>query len=170
MSNCNCKHCREELVVGENWTQNYKDKCIYTCLSCKKVFNDNRMWVNGKYIRQDHPLHKAGRYKSFNDAAFSSLQNYKLAKEGFVYVITNPAWPNWVKIGMAIDAEDRLNGYQTSSPMRDYQLEFSVKVSDRRKAEGLAHKICKKMGVSNKGEWFNMTVDKAKLVLEQVYG
>ena len=48
------------------------------------------------------------RYKSFEDAAFSSLRNYKHTKSGFVYVISNPAWKGWVKIGMAIDAEDRL--------------------------------------------------------------
>jgi len=170
MSSCSCNKCSTELVLGHNWSEHEKNNSQYLCHSCRKEFNDGRMYVNGKYVPTNHPLHKAGRYKSFNDAAFSSLRNYKLAKEGYVYVITNPAWPNWVKIGMAVDAEDRLNGYQTSSPMRDYQLEFSVKVNDRRKAETKAHKICKKMGVSNKGEWFNMPVDTAKLVLEQVYG
>ena len=168
-----CNTCGVELTE-HNWSEGWRSYNRCQCKSCHKNYNDksnaNRMYVNGKYIPQSHPLYKAGRYKSFNDAAFSSLQNYTTAKDGYVYIITNPAWPDWVKIGMAIDAEDRLNGYQTSSPMRDYQLEFSVKVSDRRKAETKAHKICKNMGVSNKGEWFNMPVDTAKLVLEQVYG
>ena len=37
-----------------------------------------------------------------------------------VYIITNDAWPDWVKVGKAVSADDRLNGYQTSSPFRDY--------------------------------------------------
>ena len=36
-----------------------------------------RMWVNGEEIKKTHPLYKAGRYKGFEDAAFSSLENYK---------------------------------------------------------------------------------------------
>ena len=171
MSDCNCKHCKVKLELGQNWLESEKRKNVYRCDDCRKTkMNDQRMYVNGKYVPKYHPLYKAGRYKSFNDAAFSGLQNYTTSKDGHVYIITNPAWPDWVKIGMAVDAEDRLNGYQTSSPMRDYQLEFSVKVSDRRKSESKAHKLCKKMGVDNKGEWFNMSVDTAKLVLEQVYG
>ena len=72
--------------------------------------NPLSMYVNGNYISRKHPLYKAGRYKSFGDAAFTALQKDAQLKEGYVYVITNPAWPEWVKIGMAIDAEDRLNG------------------------------------------------------------
>lgn len=148
----------------------------------KKYYKDNpeavkrrdasRVFINGKEISKKNPIHKmfkGGRYKTIGDAVFET-SGINSVKEGHVYIITNPAWPNWVKIGMAVDAEDRLNGYQTSSPMRDYQLEFSVKVENRREAETKAHKVCKSMGVDNKGEWFNMSVDEAKLVLEQVNG
>lgn len=174
MNDCNCGDCGITLKSGENWYKSQEDwgtkRCISCCAKRNIDINKRRMFVNGKYIQRSHPLWKSGRYKSFNDAAFSSLQNYTTAKDGHVYIITNPAWPDWVKIGMAVDAEDRLNGYQTSSPMRDYQLEYSVKVNDRRKSESKAHKLCKKMGVDNKGEWFNMSVDTAKSVLEKVHG
>ena len=171
MSECSCRVCKVDLVLEENWHDCMKQQSMYYCLSCYKEHNNNtRMYVNGKYIPKSHPLYKAGRYKSFNDAAFSNLENYTTTKDGHVYIITNPAWPDWVKIGMAVDAEDRLNGYQTSSPMRYYQLEYSVKVNDRRKSESKAHKLCKKIGVDNKGEWFNMSVDTAKSVLERVHG
>ena len=102
-----------------------------------KKRKESQMWVNGKYIPMAHPLHKPGRYSNFNDAAFTSLQKDVKVKEGYVYAISNPAWPDWIKIGMAIDAEDRLNGYQTSSPMRDYELIHSVYFDDRNKAERL---------------------------------
>lgn len=139
-------------------------------LSTQTGRNKKRMFVNGKYVPQSHPLWKSGRYKSFNDAAFSSLQNYATSKEGYVYIITNPAWPDWVKIGMAVDAEDRLNGYQTSSPMRDYKLEYSIKSNDRRKAEKKAHKMALKKCDDTHGEWFKMSVSDAVDLLDNLNG
>jgi hypothetical protein len=37
-------------------------------------------------------------------------------------IVISPAYPGWCKVGMAVDAEDRLKQYQTSSPYRDYKL------------------------------------------------
>lgn len=58
----------------------------------------------------------------------SSARNIK---EGFVYAITNPAWPGYVKIGSAFNAFDRLKSYQTSSPFRDFKMVRSIFVGDR---------------------------------------
>ena len=159
-----CNSCNVKLE-DSNWSDSWKLVGRTQCTDCSKKYNDksndNRMYVNGKYVPQTHPLYKAGRYKSFGDAAFSSLENYERSKEGQVYIITNSAWPEWVKIGMAIDAEDRLNGYQTSSPFRNYRLMYSVSTNDRRKAEAAAHKAAEKIA-ERKGEWFKMSVGQAK--------
>lgn len=172
-----CNTCDVHLT-DDNWFPSRKEKGVNVCKDCtvpnkditNKKNNPNRMWVNGKYIPKSHPLWKSGRYKSFNDAAFSSLQNYTTSKEGYVYIITNPAWPDWVKIGMAVDAEDRLNGYQTSSPMRDYKLEYSVKSNDRRRAEREAHKKALKKCDNSHGEWFKMSVGEAIELLDNLDG
>lgn len=145
---------------GEWWYYGNSDGTRRRLAGHRKKYLE-RMYVNGKYVPKSHPLWKAGRYKSFNDAAFSSLVNYKTSKEGQVYIITNSAWADWVKIGMAIDAEDRLNGYQTSSPFRDYRLVYSVSTKDRRKAEAIAHKVAEKIS-ERRGEWFRMSVAQAK--------
>jgi hypothetical protein len=126
--------------------------------------DQTRMYVNGKHISKSHPLHKPGRYKTFEDAAFSSLAKYETSVEGQVYVITNPNFPDWVKVGMAIDAEDRLNSYQTSSPFRDYVLQYRYDVSDRRKAESQAHTELQK-SYERKGEWFKCTPEEARVVV-----
>jgi len=168
-----CMDCGSELLVGENWLLSSKRHCMYRCTSCKKTKankisssynptgNPKRMYVNGKYIAKSHPLYKPGRYKSFNDAAFSGLQNYNTTKSGYVYVITNAAWPEWVKVGMAIDADDRLNGYQTSSPFRDYELQYSVYCKDRRKLERKAHKAVGSISSDRNNEWFKASVEDA---------
>jgi hypothetical protein len=130
--------------------------------------NPERMYVNGKYVPNTHPLYKQGRYKSFGDAAFASLSNYTKSKEGDVYVIVNKAWDGWVKIGMAVDAEDRLNSYQTSSPFRDYVLLHKVFFNDRRTAEGEAHILADTVAEERRGEWFKMSSYDAVKVLSKV--
>ena len=127
----------------------------------KDAHNRSRMWVDGMYISFSHPLHKPGRYKSFNDAAFSSFENLPSTKEGYVYVISNPAWPEWVKVGMAIDAGDRCSSYQTSSPLRDYVLHCAVSSEDRRKDESMAHKLLDVISSDRRGEWFKLPVSEA---------
>lgn len=161
-----CIHCSVKLEVGENFLESQAKIKKYWCTTCKQSHNKSRMWVNGKYISFDHPLHKAGRYKSFDDAAFAALEKDIKQKSGYVYAIRNPAWPDWVKIGKAVDAEDRLSSYQTSSPMRDYKLIHSVHFEDRNKAETKAHKIAATKASlawdkSINGEWFCMTDEQA---------
>ena len=127
--------------------------------------NKTRMFVDGKYVPKSHPLHKPGRYKGFTDAAFSSLQNYELAKQGQVYVLVNPAFPGWCKIGMAVDAEDRLKQYQTSSPYRDYELIKAYDTDDRRTAEKAAHELLAQSH-ERKGEWFYIQHPVATKILD----
>jgi len=131
--------------------------------------NKQRMSVNGKHIPMTHPLHKPGRYKNFEDAAFSSLAKYESSVEGQVYVIVNPSFPEWVKVGMAIDSEDRLNSYQTSSPFRNYVLNYSWNVSDRRAAESEAHTELQKM-YERRSEWFKCTPEQAQEVVSGIVG
>jgi len=164
-----CRDCDTELT-DDNWTPSFKKNDNKTCKSCYKtrhntknsrLFNKIRMTVNGKYVSRKHPLWKVGNYKSFNDAAFSSLVNYESSTEGEVYIVVNNAWPEWVKIGMAIDSEDRLKSYQTGSPMRDYKLVYSVSTKDRRKTEAEAHRSASVIA-ERRGEWFKMSIGEAK--------
>ena len=60
-------------------------------------------------------------------------------KEGYVYAISNPAWNDYVKIGSSVDVYDRLSSYQTSSPLRDYELVGYVFSNDRLSLEKEIH-------------------------------
>ena len=160
-----CKECSTELILDDNWTEARKKQAKYLCKGC---WHSRDMYVDGVYIPKSHPLFKPGKYKSFSDAAFKSTYKLDTIKEGYVYVITNKAWPDWVKIGMAIDANDRLNGYQTSSPHRDYVLEHSIYSNDRRKSEQEAHTKAAKLAKEVNGEWFKLTVEQAIEVLNNL--
>lgn len=168
-----CIWCGVELNQ-DNWYVSSKKKKDYKCKSCirKKETEGNKkqLYINGKYISRKDPLYnifKPGKYKNINDAVFEQ-SGMNSVKEGYVYVITNKAWPDWVKIGMAIDAEDRLSGYQTSSPHRDYILEHSVHSNDRRKSEQEAHTRAAKLAIEVNGEWFKLTVQHAIEVLDNL--
>lgn len=91
-----------------------------------------------------------------------NLIKYKKRKglsipEGFVYVISNPAWDNKYKVGMSSDPKKRLASYQTYSPNRDFKLEHWSFWEDRRKAEKFV------LSISNvySHEW--ITLDREEL-------
>jgi hypothetical protein len=127
------------------------------------------MWVNGKYISKKHPLFKAGRYKTLDDA-WSHVEIDQRSAEGEVYIIANKAFPNWYKVGKAVSAEDRLNGYQTSSPFRDYELLYSVKFDNRHRAESDVHKLLRNVLDEEccKSEWFKADYESIQEVIDTV--
>jgi len=178
-----CPSCKEQKETSEFYkTKSAKDGLDSRCKTCQQkrnkilnaqtnaitnpIHNPKNMYVNGKYVSRKHPLYKAGNFKTFEGAAFASLKGYEKTDEGYVYIITNPCWSNWVKVGMAIDAEDRCKQYQTSSPFRDYKLCYSKFFDDRKEAEAKAHSLLKKSAEERKGEWFKITQDKAQQIIE----
>ena len=164
-----CSKCGVELTE-DNWVKSFKKIGYRKCKACLAISNSlsnprnnpknypksnpKRMYVNGKYVSRKHPLYKPGKYKSFNDAAFSSLVNYVLSTEGEVYILKNPAWKNWYKIGKAIESTDRCNGYQTGSPHRDYELVTYKKFKHRGVAEKMAHSLAEGLSRKRAKEWF----------------
>ena len=177
-----CKIAKEATNFYNN--KNTKDGKDGRCIECQQkrnkklnaetnhitnvIHNPNRMYVNGRYVPKTHPLYKAGNYKTFEDAAFSSFEKYESSTEGEVYIVSNPAWKDWFKVGMAIDADDRCKGYQTSSPFRDYRIEYRKEFKDRRSAESTAHRRLKRICNEYEGEWFYTNINKVIEVIESI--
>ena len=64
-----------------------------------------------------------------------------------IYVISNPAWPDYVKLGYGSGA-DRPRAYQTYSPHRDYVMHWVVFTNHWKELEDVAHRH-----FNAKGEW-----------------
>tara|TARA_B100000795_G_scaffold213388_1_gene167055 strand:- start:1268 stop:1603 length:336 start_codon:yes stop_codon:yes gene_type:complete len=79
---------------------------------------------------------------------------YEKFPTGHVYLLKNPAWPDWVKVGKAVDAVDRLNTYQTASPQRDYSVIHFVEANDRHALEKAAHSELSLVCSGKHKEWF----------------
>ena len=176
-----CTRCNQDKLIEDYYrNKGQKDGLDSFCKDCRNIYNTEnnpkynpknnpeRMFVNSKYIPKTHPLYKPGRYKTFEGAAFASLEGYEKSTKGHVYIISNPCWDGWLKVGMAVDAEDRCNQYQTSSPHRDYELCYTKYFEDRKIAERLAHKKLKKISTKHKGEWFKVSVKEAKQIINKI--
>jgi len=166
-----CRSCGQELT-DDNWSDSWKAVGREQCKDCSKEYNTksntNRMWVNGKYIPQSHPLYKPGRYKTLDDA-WSHTDIDERSTTGEVYIIRNPAFCNWLKVGKAVNSEDRLQGYQTSSPHRDYVLEYCEHFENRHHAEAAIHRMLEKHKDCHerKGEWFKTYIPTIKEVMNE---
>lgn len=87
------------------------------------------------------------------------------------YVITNEAFPDWVKIGFTskVTMKSRLPTYQTGAPLRDYIVAYEKHFDDAKVAEREVHNRLKMMGAThNNHEWFKITVGVAKMILDSV--
>jgi len=155
-----CKTCGEVKALTEY--HKYKqgaDGLRPSCKECRSKLernrNDNRMFVNGRHISTSHPLYKPGRFKTLDDA-WSHTEIDERSAEGEVYIIRNTAWPSWYKVGKAVNSEDRLQGYQTSSPFRDFVLEYCEHFDNRHQAESTIHRMLEKHDkcIDRRGEWF----------------
>jgi T5orf172 domain len=80
---------------------------------------------------------------------------------GYVYVLTNPAFAGWVKVGSALDEDDRLNTYQTSDPNRAFIMHTTRVVENRRAAELRLHELFRQQAAEAAGEWFKIELDHA---------
>ena len=87
---------------------------------------------------------------------------------GDVYLISNPAWKGWLKCGKAGSVSSRLSSYQTGSPHRDYEPEFSRYFLDCGAAEKRAHRLLRARATDWKNEWFEISLSDAKDILRSL--
>lgn len=88
------------------------------------------------------------------------------------YVIINPAWPEYVKIGFTSKSEmkERLSTYQTGTPFRDFEVYHEVHFDNARIAEKEIHKRLKQMNATRlpNSEWFKMPKKIAANIIDSV--
>ena len=75
-------------------------------------------------------------------------QDVDYREKKFVYVVSNPKYPEEYKVGIASDWRSRLNAYQTSDPDRAYKMEHKLETPDFRTLEKHIHNK-----FPNKHEW-----------------
>ena len=169
-----CAICKEVKEFKEFRKCSTSPTGYYTrCRDCASEIDTvydatTRMYVNGKRIPKSHPLWKPGRYKALDDA-WSHTEIDQRSVDGEVYIVRSPAHPNWLKVGKAVNSEERLNGYQTASPHRDYVLEYYEYFENRHQAESAIHRMLEKHKDCHdrKNEWFKTYIPTIKEVMNE---
>lgn len=156
-----------KVFDGTTWR---KSGINHHCNEEGLVFYKRKFRTLQGYLQQGGKLSKIifGNIKTPQAITTVTKFLYDKEKSGDVYVITNKAWSGWVKIGMAIDAEDRCKQYQTSSPHRDYELKYCKSFLNRKTAEYKAHELCKTESKDNKGEWFKLKISSAIKIIDNI--
>ena len=62
-----------------------------------------------------------------------------IRRKKYVYVISNPVYQGMYKVGVATNAEARLNSYQTGDPKRQYKLEYKYETPEYKTLEPYIH-------------------------------
>ena len=86
---------------------------------------------------------------------------------GYLYIITNESFKGFVKIGVTEDIKSRLHTYQTSSPYRNYKVEFYVFHPKCYEAERRIKEAMKMFALSIKNEWYEISIPIAISRLEE---
>ena len=88
-------------------------------------------------------------------------------KSGYLYIVTNAAFPGWVKVGTTWNLANRLHTYQTGDPFRGYRLEYSLHHPSFREAEKKIKEVMKHFALEMRGEWFRVDINIAKSRLDE---
>ena len=88
-------------------------------------------------------------------------------RSGYLYIITNPVFPGWVKVGTTWNLENRLHVYQTGDPFRGYQLEYSLHHPEFRTAEKKIKEVMQHFAIEIKNEWYKIDLEFAKSRLDE---
>ncbi len=82
----------------------------------------------------------------------------------YVYVISNPAFKGWLKVGRTKDIHQRLQNLKTAAP-HEYVLEFMIEFDDDRPV----HNKLQAQGYERSMEWFKAELsDVRRVILETV--
>lgn len=95
-----------------------------------------------------------------------------MIKNGYVYVLVNPAFPHLVKIGYSersgrLRAIELSNLSKTSLPT-NYSLAYERQVNDCSLVEKLVHIELRKYKYNHKREFFQVSVEEAKATIEKI--
>jgi len=88
-------------------------------------------------------------------------------KAGYLYIVTNPVFEGWVKVGTTWNLKERLHVYQTGDPFRQYKLEYSLHHPSFREAEKKIKEAMKPFALEIRGEWFRVDIGVARVRLEE---
>ena len=133
--------------------------CATTCIAAERL---ERKWIGIDVSHKAYELVKERLKKEVTlfqpkEPYYSTIppkrgkDAYK--EKGYVYIISNNAWPGKYKVGIVKDVTKRLNNYQTSDPLRGYQIEYKKQTPYFKEIEKMIHDT-----LPNEYEWVSASL------------
>lgn len=95
-------------------------------------------------------------FLKLNERRADDRKDYNKLSTGIVYLISNPAFPGYIKVGITKNLKKRLNSYQTYDPLRRFKVEHYFVAKNAKELEKF---LLDHPAVANaKGEWVKDTV------------
>ena len=91
------------------------------------------------------------------------MKRKKIPEKEYIYIISNPSFQGWFKIGRTKDPDTRLRCYQTCSPNRDYKMDYLLRVKDATPHEKYFSDKCR-------GEWIQSDLYSLIKIIEAIEG
>lgn len=145
-----CAHLYPYSVIDTDLVSRY--------VSTYALFSNNKKDLKGSNLRY------AKKLAAINLLKFLRANKRKYT-EGFIYIISNPAWPDKVKVGMSVDPLERLSTFNTGDPYRAYKLECWAFFSEVKSVETYLHK---KFHLNRLNEWVDLNTYSLSLIKEEV--
>lgn len=123
------------------------------CVICKNNFETSRFYCINEQYKCKHCL------KDIRDQRGVSVKKHSKHTGCSMYIISNPAFKGWLKVGRTVEIEKRLNSYQTADPLRSYKLEYLTPIDYPTAIENYLKPF-------SKGEWIYCELDKVIKAIE----
>jgi hypothetical protein len=112
-------------------------------------------------------LEKLERTGELTERDISDIESAPLpVSTRYIYIITNPATPDWVKIGESFDPSVRAADLNTASPF-DYSVYFSAPLPAGLTDKNL-HPIIRARGIEHSREWFRLSAESAVEIVNSI--
>ena len=89
---------------------------------------------------------------------------------GVVYVLVNPAFDNYVKVGRTVDLEQRLRQLDNTSVPLPFRCVYAIKVEDEMTVERLVHQAFADVRVRSTREFFEIDAQRVIAALKLTNG
>ena len=163
--------CPEFHPNTSKWTSNY----VELTQKYKKIPLGNILefigydYIIDVLVEQDDITHSF-TWVNLYGKDISKLEVQEQPKGHYVYILTNVAYPELVKIGKAVNPQQRIKGINGAGTLSEWVLKYAMPVTDDYKVENLMHRHFEEFRVdSNQGhsrEFFKVDFDKAVKALE----
>ena len=139
----------------------YVEKCKLNPINIKsKLCPDCNIEKNVLEFQKNSAIKDGYNYRCKNCMSSYTKGLRKSETEGYIYLVINPIYPDYVKLGRTINPEKRLKNYQTYSPLRNYEMYYKCYTKNLYIIESYFNS-----NVSGNGEWFKIDRDKAKEII-----